>query len=113
MLQQYSKNPKENWKSKDAAIYLVTALTVTSATANKGTVRTNQFVDIVSFFGAHILPELQGKASDSLVLKADSLKFVTSFRAQVRFDCLACFVITNEAGIVIVAQRGISCGASA
>lgn len=85
--QQYAQNMKENWKSKDAAIYLVTALTVTSSTAGKGTIRTNPCVDIPSFFASHILPELQGKMSDSLVLKADSLKFVTSFRSQVRTCC--------------------------
>ncbi|KAL6077585.1 Exportin-2 [Balamuthia mandrillaris] len=88
MLEQYSNNPSENWKAKDAAIYLVTALTVVSATAAAGATRTNQLIDVVSFFASQILPELQGKQSDSLVLKADALKFATSFRGQLPPDAL-------------------------
>jgi hypothetical protein len=58
---------------------------LTASTASRGATRTNELVDIVSFFGAHVLPELQGKMSDSLVLRADALKFTTTFRSQVCF----------------------------
>jgi exportin-2 (importin alpha re-exporter) len=82
MLQKYSANMKENWREKDAAMYLVMALTVTSSTTSGGVTRVNPLVDVVSFFAAHVLPELQGRMSKSPVLKADALKFATVFRRQ-------------------------------
>lgn len=42
LLQQYAANPAENWRAKDAAMYLVTALSVTTATAKAGANRTNE-----------------------------------------------------------------------
>ncbi len=32
LLKQFAANPKQNWKQKDAAIYLITALAVSSST---------------------------------------------------------------------------------
>jgi hypothetical protein len=51
---------------------------------------TNQFVDVVSFFAAQVLPELQsGSAHD--VLKADAFKFVTTFRNQLPKEAIEVF----------------------
>jgi hypothetical protein len=43
---------------------------------------TNPLVPILPFFTSQILPELQTKVNS--VLQADSLKFATTFRRQVR-----------------------------
>jgi exportin-2 (importin alpha re-exporter) len=77
----------EAWKAKDAAVYLVIALSVKGATARLGATQTNPLVNIAEFFGTSVLPELQAAAggaapSSQPVLLADAIKFVTTFRAQ-------------------------------
>jgi exportin-2 (importin alpha re-exporter) len=42
MLQKFYTNPSVNWKSKDAAIYLVTSLATRAKTAKHGITQTNQ-----------------------------------------------------------------------
>lgn len=87
MLQQYGQNPGQNWKAKDCAIYLVMALTVRGNTAAKGATTTNQLVNVMDFFSQHVLPELQSQQLDERpVLKADALKYLTTFRSQVPKD---------------------------
>ncbi|KAF5835999.1 cellular apoptosis susceptibility/chromosome segregation 1-like protein [Dunaliella salina] len=82
MLAEYAASPATNWKSKDAAIYLVLALTVKGKTASHGATSTNEFVNIQDFFGMQILPELQPPISAGQpILKADAIKFVTTFRS--------------------------------
>mmetsp|Transcript_18950 Transcript_18950/g.32689 ORF Transcript_18950/g.32689 Transcript_18950/m.32689 type:complete len:984 (+) Transcript_18950:46-2997(+) len=90
LLQQYAANPAENWRAKDAAMYLVTALSVTTATAKAGANRTNEFVNVVEFYAASVLPELASGAEAAqngtaqtlgqLVLSADALRFSSVFR---------------------------------
>ena len=76
LIAENAQNPAQNWKSKDAAIYLTIALSVKGSTYALGTTSTNQFVDIVSFFATHILPELQEPdVNNKPVLKADAIKF--------------------------------------
>ena len=82
MLSQYNANNILNWKCKDAAIYLVTALAVKSITADKGTTNVNQLVPILDFFQAQIWPELQNNNPPALILKADAIKFIVTFRQQ-------------------------------
>ena len=91
MLQQYAQNPAQNWKAKDCALYLVMALTVKGKTAAQGATTTNEFVNIPDFFNQHIMPELQSANADERpVLKADALKFLTTFRSQVpKAQCVA------------------------
>ena len=82
MLQQYSTAPASNWKSKDAAIYLVTSLAQKGSTAKLGTTKSNELVNLEQFFLAHVLPELSAAADNLPVLKADSLRFIVTFRSQ-------------------------------
>lgn len=42
MLQKFYAAPAQNWKSKDAAIYLVTSLATRAKTAKHGITQTNQ-----------------------------------------------------------------------
>lgn len=76
MMEKYALNPLENWKEKDCAIYLVIALSPKQPPGSS-------LVDIEQFFASAILPELQVQDVNSQpVLKADAIKFVTTFRSQ-------------------------------
>ncbi|KFM61402.1 Exportin-2, partial [Stegodyphus mimosarum] len=83
MLQNYIKDPNSHWKSKDAAIYLVTSMTAKGQTARHGITQTNELVNTCEFFNVHILPTLQSPTIDEFpVLKADSIKYYLIFRNQ-------------------------------
>jgi len=86
MLQQHAANPKAGWKAKDAAIYIVIALTLKGGTSKLGATQTNSLVNLGDFFSSHVLPELQAAAQPGgmvhPILLADAIKFVTVFRAQ-------------------------------
>ena len=84
MLQRYNAGPAQNWKSKDAAIYLVTSLATRAKTAKHGITQTNQLVNLGEFCSAHIIPELQNmnNTAEFPVLKADCVKYVLTFRSQ-------------------------------
>lgn len=45
---------KANWKAKDAAMYLVTALAVRGKTAGEGATATNQLFDVADFFQGQV-----------------------------------------------------------
>eukprot|EP00462_Mataza_sp_D1_P023236 CAMPEP_0175130734 /NCGR_PEP_ID=MMETSP0087-20121206/6161_1 /TAXON_ID=136419 /ORGANISM="Unknown Unknown, Strain D1" /LENGTH=952 /DNA_ID=CAMNT_0016412965 /DNA_START=72 /DNA_END=2930 /DNA_ORIENTATION=+ len=83
LLTQYAANPTQNWVMKDAAMYIILALAVKGTTAAKGATKTNNYVNIIDFFGTQVLPELQDANQSSLrILKSDCLKFVSVFRQQ-------------------------------
>lgn len=87
MLLNYQQNPQGNWKSKNAAIYLVTSLVVKGSSVRLGTTSTNDLIDISSFFNNVIRPELERKDINELpVLKADALKYVVIFRNQLSIN---------------------------
>lgn len=57
-------------------------------TSAQGATATNQLVNILDFFNAHLQPALQSPAaaapdSGEAVLTADALKFVNTFRSQI------------------------------
>ncbi len=54
MLNTYASNPATQWKAKDCAMYLVTALTVRGSTQAAGVTSTNQFVNIGDFFNQQV-----------------------------------------------------------
>lgn len=106
MLQEYSADPANKWKSKDAAITLVLALTVKGQTEAAGVSSVNAAVSISDFFTAHILPELQSGRDERPVLKADAIKFVTTFRNQMGAEStpvmfpLLVTLLSSESGVV-------------
>lgn len=59
MLQEYSINPKGNWKSKDAAIYLVTSLAAKGATQRHGITQTSELVNVTDFMKNHVFPDIE------------------------------------------------------
>ncbi|GAB4819020.1 hypothetical protein N2152v2_006066 [Parachlorella kessleri] len=87
MLAEAALSPQHNWRAKDCAIYLVTALTVRGKTAAAGATTTNTLVNLQDFFKQHIAPELGASNPNDLpILKADALKFITTFRSQLPKD---------------------------
>ncbi|KAF3328821.1 exportin-2 [Carex littledalei] len=78
MLAAFNTNPAQNWKEKDAAIYLVVALSPRPGAT------IGYLVDVESFFTSVIVPELQGQDPNAVpILKAGALKFFTVFREQI------------------------------
>jgi len=58
MLQNYADKPSENWRSKDAAIYLVTSSASKAQTQKHGVTQSSELVSLPQFAGQHIEPEL-------------------------------------------------------
>ncbi|ONM08553.1 Exportin-2 [Zea mays] len=80
MLAAYAANRANNWKEKDAAIYLVIALMQKPGATGGGTA----VVDMESFFTSVIVPELQAPDWQSEpMLKATVLRFLKEFRDQI------------------------------
>lgn len=85
-LQEYAKDPKENWKHKDTAVYLFSAVAALgTVTAGKGVVSVNPKVDVLVFFQNNIASDLQSQDAN-VILKVDSVKFLYSFRNQLSPD---------------------------
>ena len=83
MLLNFSQNERENWKSKDAAIYLVTSLAAKEGSVRLGATSTSDLINLTDFFNNVIRPDLQRPDVNELpVLKADALKYLVTFRKQ-------------------------------
>ncbi|KAH6830093.1 cellular apoptosis susceptibility protein [Perilla frutescens var. hirtella] len=81
LLASFAQNPAANWKHKDCAIYLVVSLATKKA---GGTSVSTDLIDVESFFGSVIVPELRNQDVDGFpMLKAGALKFFTMFRNQI------------------------------
>ena len=81
LLSSFAANPVANWKDKDCAIYLVVSLATKKA---GGTSVSTDLVDVQSFFGSVIVPELQSQDVNGFpMLKAGALKFFTMFRNHI------------------------------
>jgi exportin-2 (importin alpha re-exporter) len=91
-LQQYAASPATAWKSKDTAIFLLTSIASRGSTAAQGVTSTNALVDVIKFFSDHVLADLQAApGSVHPIVQADAVKFLYTFRMQVRFFLLPLF----------------------
>ncbi|UXI18227.1 uncharacterized protein NH340_JMT04170 [Sarcoptes scabiei] len=83
MLMNFSQNNQGNWKSKNAAIYLVTSLVIKGGSVRLGTTSTSDLINISAFFNNVIKSDLERLNLNELpVLKADALKYIIVFRNQ-------------------------------
>lgn len=81
-LENYAKDTSENWKSKDTAVYLFTAIAAKgTATAAQGVLSVNENVNIIEFFQTHIAADLQSQNVEA-ILKVDAIKYLYVFRSQ-------------------------------
>lgn len=82
-LQTYNSDPKNNWKDKNTAIFLLVAIATRSATSTQGVTKTNELVDVLDFFSKHVLCDLQSSVNTEIpILKVDAIKYVYTFRNQ-------------------------------
>lgn len=83
LLQRYKADPKNNWRSKDTAIYLVSTLASKGGTQKHGVTQASQLVPLPQFCLSDIIPELERPDVNEMpVLKADALKFLMTFRTM-------------------------------
>jgi exportin-2 (importin alpha re-exporter) len=83
-LAEYSKTPSQNWKSKDTAVYLFSAIAAKGvATASHGVTSTNSLVDITDFFQKHLASDLIAEKGIQPILKVDSIKYLYTFRSLI------------------------------
>uniref|UniRef100_A0A7S2WRA8 Importin N-terminal domain-containing protein n=1 Tax=Mucochytrium quahogii TaxID=96639 RepID=A0A7S2WRA8_9STRA len=83
LVSEYSANPAGNWHQMDTAITLMIALAVRRYTVVGGVSELNPKVSIDMFFNTYILPVLSSNDVNSqAVVKADAIKFFTTFRNQ-------------------------------
>jgi exportin-2 (importin alpha re-exporter) len=81
-LSEYAKNPAQNWRSKDTALFLFSAIAIKSSTALGGVTSTNILVDICQFWAGNALQEFTDQTCHP-VLKADYVRYIYVFRNQV------------------------------
>ncbi|CZT50240.1 probable importin-alpha export receptor [Rhynchosporium secalis] len=82
-LHSFSKNPSGEWKSKDTAVYLFSAIAAKGVvTATHGVKTTNPSVNIVEFFQNNIANDLVADTGVEVILKVDAIKFLYTFRSQ-------------------------------
>jgi exportin-2 (importin alpha re-exporter) len=74
---------------QDAALQLFLAVTVRAESAAKGASAINERVNVVDFFGSHVLPELEDvNVNARHIIRADCLKFVSTFRQHFSVEAL-------------------------
>lgn len=82
-LEEYTKNPTDNWKLKDTALFLVISLSARGVLPQAGAVALNEFVPLLPIFQANIVPELQSSPdSGHPIIKLDCIKFLLMFRSH-------------------------------
>lgn len=69
-----------HWKHKDLCIYLMISISVKAKTEKKGATQINSAIDVMGFLQNQILPELNSRDLDRLILQADAIKYVAVFR---------------------------------
>lgn len=82
-LDEYAKSPAQNWRSKDTALFLFSAIAIKSSTVQGGVTSTNILVDVCQFWNRNALQEFTGKSSHP-VLQADYIRYIYVFRNQVK-----------------------------
>lgn len=86
-LQEYAANPSQEWRKKDAAIWLMTGVAARGGTGRHGVseASTNNLVNVVEFFSNHIYADLEASESSGTVhpiLKVDAIRYLHTFRNQ-------------------------------
>lgn len=81
-LAEYSKDPASNWKAKDTATYLFSAIAAKGvATASHGVTATNSLVSIADYFQKHLAADLVSEDGVHPILKVDAIKYLYLFRS--------------------------------
>jgi hypothetical protein len=81
-LAEYAKSPAQNWRSKDTALFLFSAIAIKSSTAQGGVSSTNILVDVCQFWTDNAQSEF-AQGTSHPVLQADYIRYIHVFRNQV------------------------------
>lgn len=89
-LEQYQSNKSTYWKCKDLAIFLFSSMAIKGSTRQHGTVSISEHVNIERFLEEKVVQELSNSEqhSGSQILKADALRYITTFRNYIPLNCL-------------------------
>ncbi|OGE51107.1 hypothetical protein PENARI_c014G03336 [Penicillium arizonense] len=80
-LAEYAKDPT-NWKAKDTATYLYSAIAAKgTATSTHGVTVTNPLVSIADYFQQNLAADLISDTGVHPILKVDAIKYLYSFRS--------------------------------
>ncbi|KAH0557015.1 hypothetical protein GP486_005197 [Trichoglossum hirsutum] len=83
-LSDYANNPKDNWKSKDTAVYLFSSIAAKGVTTAAGGVKDiNPQVDVVDFLQKNLANDLVAETGIEAILKVDALKYLYTFRSRI------------------------------
>ncbi|KAG8532062.1 uncharacterized protein KY384_003699 [Bacidia gigantensis] len=83
-LSEYDQDRSSNWKSKDTAVYLYSAVAAKGAiTASQGVTSIHDFANVVDFFQRNIATELVADQGTPSILKVDAIKYLYTFRGQI------------------------------
>ena len=81
-LTAFTRNPSSEWKSKDTAVYLFSAIAAKGViTATHGVKTTNTLVNVVDFFQNNIANDLLAETGVEPIIKVDAIKFLYNFRS--------------------------------
>lgn len=83
----FSSNPSANWRNKDTAIVLASALATRSTISAAGTVEVNSLVNVQQILIDHVIPAI-ADPNGNAILQSDSIKFALSFRGVVSADAI-------------------------
>uniref|UniRef100_A0A6G1S494 Exportin-2 n=1 Tax=Aceria tosichella TaxID=561515 RepID=A0A6G1S494_9ACAR len=91
MFEKYRADPSNNWRLKDLSIFLYSAMAIKGKTRQHGTVSVSQHVDVEKFFEDNIVGELLNESQNlgPNILKADALRYITTFRNHISLATLA------------------------
>jgi exportin-2 (importin alpha re-exporter) len=82
-LAAFTRDQTGEWKSKDTAVYLFSAIAAKGViTTTHGVKTTNALVDVVDFFQNNIANDLVADTGVEPILKVDAIKFLYTFRSQ-------------------------------
>jgi exportin-2 (importin alpha re-exporter) len=82
-LAAFTRDQSGEWKSKDTAVYLFSAIAAKGViTTTHGVKTTNSLVDVVDFFQNNIANDLVADTGVEPILKVDAIKFLYTFRSQ-------------------------------
>ena len=81
-LAEYAKDPASNWKAKDTATYLYSAIAAKGvATASHGVTATNSLLSITDYFQQNLAADLIAENGVHPILKVDAIKYLYTFRS--------------------------------
>jgi len=82
-LEAFKKDPSGDWKSKDTAVYLFSAIAAKGIiTTTHGVKTTNPLLSVVEFFQNNIANDLVADSGVEPIIKVDAIKYLYTFRSQ-------------------------------